>query len=153
MLLLDLLNKLDAAGVTLTLTGTNIKASGPRSAVADLGPAIREHRDLLAAHLIGRAEGHLLAFCQSCGAPTMTAAKKPTGKPRETWPTCRARPGCGGRNQHGVATARHIPRPGDLDAMRDAKAPPALAKAPPKIDSRRLLGPRPPWPTYRSTAK
>ena len=34
-----------------------------------------------------------------------------------------------------------------LEAMRDARKPPAQPTPPPKVDTRRLLGPRPPWPT------
>lgn len=124
MRLLDLLDALDAAGVTLIATGGRIAARGPRPAIAAHRDAIAEHRDLLLAHLIGRRTGHLLAFCETCGAATITAAKTTGGKLRDSWPACRETPGCGGVDQHHVARARHVPRPVDLAAMRDAPAPP-----------------------------
>lgn len=146
MLLLDLLDDLDRSGVTLRLSGTRITAQGSRHAVEELAPALRAHRDLLAAHLVGVETGHLLAFCEECGAPTITAAKLPSGAPRKNWPRCRDRPACGGRDQHGTPRARHVPRPTDLASRRAAPAPPPSPKPPPKVDRRRLFGPRPPWP-------
>lgn len=144
--LLALLDALDDSPATLTLTTEGrLRLEGTSAERESLRVAIALHRDLLAAHLTGRRTGHLVAFCEACGAPTITAAKKPNGDPRDNWPTCRWTPGCGGRNQHGTAKARHLPRPRDLAAMRDAPAPPAQPKAPPKVDGRRLLGPRPPW--------
>lgn len=146
MRLRDLLEALDDAGVTLTLSGASIRASGPRSAVDTFATAITEHRDLIVAHVHGRTTGHVLAFCETCGEPTMTAAKTTTGKARDTWPTCRVTPGCGGRNQHGTATARHVPRPADLEAVRNAPAPPPGCQPPKSVAKARLLGPRPDWP-------
>lgn len=124
MLLRDLLDAPDNTGVTITTTNGTLSATGPRRAVTELGPAIRTHRDILAAALVGRRSGHVLAFCTGCGAATLTAAKTPAGKIRDTWPACRETPRCGGADQHGVAKSRHVPRPVDLEAMRDAPAPP-----------------------------
>jgi hypothetical protein len=146
MELLDLLDHLDAHGVALELNGDRIKALGPRDAIEAVGDDLRAHRDLLRAHLIGVATGHLLAFCEECHAPTLTAAKKPDGSDRETWPTCRDRPGCGGRTQHGTAVARHRPRPCDLAARRDSPAPPPARRPPPALPKARLLGPPAQWP-------
>lgn len=144
----DTLDALDAAPVTLTLDKDgSIRLAGPAWALDALRADVTQHRDLLAAHLAGRRTGHLVAFCETCGAPTMTAAKKPTGQARDIWPTCRMTPGCGGRNQHGAARSRHRPRPGDVASMRDAPAPPAQPTAPPKVATRRLLGRRPTYPS------
>jgi len=145
--LLDLLNAIDDAGITLTLDGGAFKVGGPRHAMDALRADIKTHRDLLHAHLVGIATGYLLAFCETCQAPTITAAKAPGGTQRTTWPTCRSHPGCGGRNQHGTPTSRHLPRPKDLTARRDSPAPPPARRPPPKTRKTRLLGPRPPWPT------
>lgn len=145
--LLDLLDALDEHGVTLQLTGATFAAEGPRSALDALSGDLRAHRDLLHAHLVGVATGHLLAFCETCNAPTITNVKTSSGSVRETWPPCRHTPGCGGRNQHGTAKARHRPRPADLDARQGCPSPPAAAKPPPRVPTSRLLGPRPPWPT------
>jgi hypothetical protein len=73
--LLDLLDHLDAHAVTLRLDGNRIRAAGPHSAVDLLADDLRRHRDLLHAHLVGIATGHLLAFCEECHAPTITPAK------------------------------------------------------------------------------
>ena len=146
MLLLDLLNALDDADIVLSLTGATFTAKGPTASLEALGCEIAAHRDLLFAHLVGVETGHVLAFCEVCMAPTMTAAKQPGGGDREKWPTCRDRPGCGGRDQHGTPAARCHPRPSDLAARRDSPAPPTAARQPPKPASARLLGPRPPWP-------
>ncbi len=147
MELLDLLDALDAHAVTLQLDGNRMRATGPRSAIDLLADDLRLHRDLLHAHLVGIATGHLLAFCEDCQAPTITAAKAPGGTQRTTWPTCRHRPGCGGRNQNGAPMSRHVPRPQDVTGRRDSPAPPPARRPPPKAPKARLLGPRPPWPT------
>lgn len=145
--LLDLLDHLDDHGVALELNGDRIKAHGPRDAIEAVGDDLSANRDLLHAHLVGVFTGHLLAFCDQCHAPTLAAAKKPDGSARSTWPTCRDRPGCGGRNQHGTPSGRCVPRPTDIEARRDSPAPPTAARTPPKPRSIRLLGPRPQWPT------
>lgn len=146
MKLLDLLDHLDDHGVALELHGDRIRATGPRHAIEAVSDDLRAHRDLLHAHLVGVYTGHLLAFCEECNAPTVTAVKKPGGGERTTWPTCRDRPGCGGRTQHSAPKARCHPRPVDLDARGDAPAPPTATRQPPKADRSRLLGPHPPWP-------
>ena len=151
MLLHELLDHLDDLAVTLTLTETGIRATGPSAAIAALSADLRLHRDLLHAHLVGVGTGHTLAFCEECKAPTITAVKTTAGKSRDTWPTCRDTPGCGGRNQHGTALARHRPRPADLAARTNCPAPPSTPRPPAKVDKRRLLGPRPPWPSPPTT--
>ena len=136
-----LLALLDAHGAELALDGDRLKLTGPDDVVDSptVGTTIRQHRDLLRAHLIGRVTGQLLAFCSSCGEPTMTAAFTSDRKRRKTWPTCRVTHGCQGR---------HEPRDVDVETWRaaGAPAPPKQAKPHPKVDDRVLLGPRPTWP-------
>lgn len=146
MMLLDLLDALDDNGVTLHLDGAGLKAVGPRPAVLEVADELRQHRDLLHAHLVGVVTGHVLAFCEGCHAPTVTSVKTSSGSARGTWPACRDRPGCGGRNQHGTALARHLPRPCDLAARANCPAPPSRPAPPRKVAKSRLLGPPAPWP-------
>lgn len=150
MELLDLLDHLDAHNVALELNGAGLKAVGSRPAVLEVADELRQHRDLLHADLVGVVTGHLLAFCDTCGAPTITSVKTSSGSARETWPACRDTPGCGGRTQHGAAIARHRPRPCDIAARANCPPPPARPAPPPKVPKSRLLGPRPPWPEPHS---
>ena len=152
MNLLDTLDLLDVRGVTLRLDGHRIKAAGPPDAIDALSDDLRQHRDLLHAHVLGVASGHLLAFCDECGEATITAVKDSSGRPRSShdeddgyydrWPHCRMTPGCSGR---------HHPRPADLAARANCPAPPSTPRPPAKVDKRRLLGPRPPWPSPPTT--
>ena len=147
----DLLDAVDHHHVELELgPDRRIRARGPRAALAELGPTIRTNHVLLVAHLLGLASGHVLAFCDTCGAATVTAVKTSSGSTRETWPACRDRPGCGGRTQHGAAVARHRPRPCDLAARAGCPAPPSRPAPPLKVAKSRLLGPPAPWPEPRS---
>ncbi|CAN5764791.1 hypothetical protein BH23ACT2_BH23ACT2_01590 [soil metagenome] len=144
--LAQLLDTLDDLDVSFGLDGDgNVYRQGPPEVLAALEPALGEHRDLLHARLVGAATGSVLAFCDQCGEPTVTAAVMPDGKARDTWPRCRRSPTCGGRDQHG-AIGRHRPRPRDLEARDGGPRPPAAPKPPPKSPTSRLLGPRPPWP-------
>lgn len=140
MRLLDLLDRLDETGVTLTMHRGQIRAAGTRGSIAIVGPAITEHRDLLAAHLAGIHTGHLLAFCEGCGAPTMTAAKTPAGKHRDNWPRCRDTPACGGRTQHGASVNRHTPRPVDLERWANCPPPPPQPRPPANATTNRYTG-------------
>lgn len=149
--LAQLLDTLDDLDVTSGIDADgNPHHRGPPGVLAALEPALGEHRDLLAAHVQGAATGHLLAFCDHCGEPTITAAVKPGGKPRTVWPRCRRSPSCGGTDQHG-AVGRHRPRPSDIEARDGGPRPPTSPKPPPKPASARLLGPRPSWPDPEDT--
>lgn len=148
----DLLDAVDHHHVELELgPDRRIRARGPRAALAELGPTIRTNHVLLVAHLLGVVTGHVLAFCEGCNAPTITSVKTSSGSKRESWPACRMTPGCGGRNQHGTAAARHLPRPCDLAARAGCPPPPSRPTPPPKAVKARLLGPPAPWPTEGST--
>lgn len=129
MMLIDLLAALDGSSIRLTLdTAGQLMATGSTRQIAALAPELSRHRQILTAALVARRTGHLLAFCATCGEPTLTAAKTPAGKARGNWPRCRMTPGCGGYTQHRSPTSRHVPRPEDLDAMRDCPAPPAQSQ-------------------------
>ncbi|MGI8938882.1 MAG: hypothetical protein ACR2JF_11870, partial [Iamia sp.] len=143
----QLLDAIDNADGTIAADGCELVIRLRPSVLAELRPAITHHRDMLVAIVAGRRTGHVAAFCEGCGEVTMATAKKPDGKPRDTWPPCRMTPGCGGTNQHGTPKARHHPRPGDMARARDLPAPPPQPRPPGSTPPRRMFGPRPPWPT------
>jgi len=134
--LLQLLDTIDTTDLNLDKVDGRLKLTGPAVDRAPVRAAVSQHRDLLLAHLHGIHTGHLLAFCDTCGAATLTAAKAPYGKERTTWPTCRMTPGCPGH---------HHPRPADLTRWCDAPSPPPQTQPPRARHKGRLLGL---WPPY-----
>ncbi len=138
MLLHQLLDIIDHdPDVHIEVSGHRIRLTGSPLSRAVVRADVAHHRDLLMAHLRGVDTGHVLAFCDTCGAATVTAAKAPHGKERTNWPTCRETPRC---------TGHHRPRPADLARRRDAPAPPPQPQPSPAEHKGRLLGPRPPYP-------
>jgi hypothetical protein len=114
--------------------------------------AVRAHRELLAASVVGRRTGHGIGVCTHCGTGSLTHYR-----PASKFPTCRLTPGCPGR---------HELRPDVVDAFVESGAPkrPTLPRKRtqagpttyPRTTSKRsggvavLLGPWPEYPTNRA---
>jgi hypothetical protein len=134
MHVLDVLDQLDAAHVTLSVTGGRLIVDAPPDAITDdLATAVREHRDLIVAIVLGRATGHAPGVCSTCGELSMVHASRNP-------PTCRLTFGCEGRHQ---------PRPVDLARVTRRK-PPAEAEPPSKPSHKRYFGTWPTWPQART---
>jgi hypothetical protein len=147
--LVDVLDEFDARDIRVALSagtrgpGPLLHTDAPTGAIdADLAAAIRQHRDMLIAVILGRATGHAPAPCTVCGQISLVAIVTPAGKPRTAWPTCRYSAHCTNRDDPG----RHIPRPADVERTTPRR-PPATTQPPTRPEAKRLLGPRLAWPT------
>lgn len=132
----ELLNRLDTAHARLEYVDGKLRLEG-RASIAndpDIASAIRRHRVLLFAQVLGRRTGHTVGFCTVCGRPSMTHYAPP-GK----YPSCRMTPRCQGR---------HEPRQADVDRLKAAGLPAApKAPVPPRKPAhKRFLGPHLPYP-------
>ncbi len=100
----ELLAALEQRGIHLTVDQAGrLSTDAPRGAITDdIAIAVRSHRDLIVAALIGRRTGHAFGRCTTCAEESMVAID------RTTWPRCRMTPGCQGRHQPG-----HVHNDGD----------------------------------------
>jgi hypothetical protein len=91
------LTLLERRCVTLSIDPAGrLATDAPRGAITDeIAYAIRTHRDLIFAAVMGRRTGHALGPCTKCGEESMVNIN------RTTWPCCRMTPGCQGRHRPG----------------------------------------------------
>jgi hypothetical protein len=95
MRLAELLDQLHTGEHHLEATPDGkLRLHAPAATHAELGPAVRTHRALLAWRARGLRTGHVLGFCTTCDEPSLTPALRSDGKARKTWPACRMTPGC-----------------------------------------------------------
>ncbi len=142
----DMLDRLDRAGAHLGSGAGGLHLTAPRTVRTDpeVRDTIRSNRGLLLASIAAGHTGHVIGFCDRCGAASLVHFN-PRGKP----PRCRITPGCDGR---------HHPRVRDVQRMRDTGAPaqPAQTRPAARPARKRFLGPFAAWPTPprrpRSTA-
>ncbi len=127
---LELLDRLQVLGAHVAIAGERVHVDAPAGALDDtLRTALRDHKVLIRAVLIGRGTGHALSPCSACGELSMVNVARPT------MPTCRLTPGCEGRHQ---------PRPADVPGITNRGVP--KQAAPPRRTSKsRLLGDRAAW--------
>lgn len=142
--LLELLDQLDARDIHVDVIagpgpGPSLRTDAPAGSIDDdLGAAIRHHRDMLIAVVLGRRTGHAPGPCTICGRISMVNTSSSDGKPRTTWPACRYSSACS------TSAGRHIPRDADI-ARTTPCAPPPEKRPPARPAHKRLLGPRPAW--------
>jgi hypothetical protein len=154
--LLELLDQLDASDVHLNVTttpsGVALRTDAPAGAIDNvLADAIRMHKNMVIAVVIGRRTGHAPGPCTRCGEVSLVTICTSDGRPRTRWPRCRFSVDCAnhvdvaGNN----APGRHIPRPADIDRTRPIP-PPAEAQPPAALPHKRWARPWPTWPTDES---
>jgi hypothetical protein len=130
---LAIFDRLTELGAVAYVSSGRLRIDAPTGAVTpDLAAAIKANRDTLVAAVIGRATGHALAPCTTCGDVSMVSIDR-DGK----GPTCRMTPGCDGR---------HEPRAADLPAIKKVPRP-KQATPPRKTSKARKLGESVPYPT------
>ena len=134
---LAIFDRLADLGAVTYVSNGRLRIDAPTGAVTpELAEAIKANRDTLVAAVIGRATGHALAPCTTCGDVSMVSIDRD-----DKGPACRMTPGCDGR---------HEPRAADLPAIK--KVPRPKQAAPPRNHGKaRKLGESIAYPTGQAS--